>query len=103
MATQDEILTVPQMKTELRFPAGEDSHDSMIAAQIADALAWIASYTGLALSDLATDDKRLPIIRRAAVVLTRDAYDGHGVVPQNHAAFSVLGPIRKIGAVSVEV
>ena len=61
----------------------EDSHNEMIAAQIADALAWSASYTGLALSDLAADDKRLPVIRRAAVVLTRDAYDGRGEVRQN--------------------
>ena len=103
MATQDEILTVPQMKTELRAPASEDAHDEMIAAQIEEALAWIASYTGLALADLAADDERLPVIRRAAVVLTRDAYDGHGVVPKNHAVFSILGPIRSIGAVNVEV
>ena len=102
MATQDDFLTLDAMKKELRFDGDEIYFDEILGPQIAEALAWIASYTGLELDDLAADDKRLPIIRRAAVVLVRDAFDGQGVVPKNHAVFFILGPIRSIGAVSVE-
>ena len=102
MATLDDFLTLDAMKKELRFDGDEIYFDEILGPQIAEALAWIASYTGLVLDDLAADDKRLPIIRRAAIVLVRDAFDGQGVVPKNHAVFFILGPIRSIGAVSVE-
>ena len=97
MATQDEILTLEQMKGELRYEADEQYFDSLLTQQIADSISFVETFTGLKIlggEGLEATDPRLGTIRRAVILLTRDSFDGKAELRPNAAVYAMLRPIR---------
>ena len=82
------VLPLSHMKTELRIPAAEPSHDDLLTAQIVSAVSYTARITG------ATGNALLPL-RAAAVAVVRDLYDGYREIRPDSAAFALLAPFRR--------
>ena len=81
------ILSVANMKEELRIPATETSHDGLLSRQIHDAANYAAKSTGVALADL-------HLLRPAIVSAVRQIYDGLHELSPNAAAYAWMEPYR---------
>ena len=78
------------MKTELRIPATETEHDSLLTAQITAAASFVMHSTG---ADLAA----LVSLRAAIVLATRDLYDGYREITPDSAVYGMAGTVQKKG------
>ena len=90
--TQTEALNVvslEMMKTELRIPLSETSHDALLSNQIHASANFVATSTGRPLSDL-------HLLRAAIVASARETYDGNRELSPNAAAYAWMAPFRKI-------
>ena len=88
--TQAEALTIvslDSMKTELRIPLSEVSHDALITSQLVAAVNFVARSTGLALADL-------PPLRPAIVFAVRSLYDGPREIGPRSATYAWMQPFR---------
>ena len=81
------IVSLDSMKTELRIPAAETSHDALITSQLVAAANFVAKSSGLPLADL-------PPLRPAIVTATREMYDGHRELGPRAAAYAWMQPFR---------
>ena len=79
------VLSVAAMKTELRIPATETSHDALLTSQIVSAVSFCARSTGAALADLP---------RPAIVAAVRSQYDGNRELGPRAAVYGWLAPFR---------
>lgn len=79
------ILSVANMKEELRIPATETSHDGLLTRQIHDAANFAMQSTGAALADLP---------RPAIVAAVRSQYDGNRELGPRAAVYGWLAPFR---------
>lgn len=90
--TETEALTIVSletMKTELRIPLSETSHDVLLSQQIHNAANFAAQSTGRGLADL-------PPLRAAIIAAARDQYNGYREVSEDAAAFAWMEPYRSI-------
>ena len=90
--TQTEALAIVDlvtMKTELRIPLSEASHDLLLSAQIHDAANFAARSTGVALADL-------HLLRPAIVAAVRQVYNGGQEIRETAATYAWMAPFRKI-------
>ena len=85
------IVSLATMKTELRIPAGEVSHDALLSEQITNAANFVAQSTGLALADL-------PPVAAAIIAAARDLYNGNREVSEDAAQYAWLAPYRSYKA-----
>ena len=81
------LVSLAAMKTELRIPDAETSHDAMLTGQIHDAANFVQQATGLALADLGA-------LAPAIVSTVRDAYNGNREIGPNAAANTFLSVYR---------
>ena len=79
------VLPLAHMKLELRIPATEVEHDTLLTSQIVSAVSHVSRRTG------ATGEALLPL-RGAAVSICRDLYDGYREVGQHAAHESWMRP-----------
>ena len=90
--TQTEALAVvslEMMKTELRIPLAEASHDELLSGQIHSAANFCAQSTGRPLSDL-------HLLRAAIISSVRSQYDGLHEVSPNAAHNAWMEPFRTL-------
>ena len=83
------IVSLETMKTELRIPLSETSHDALLSEQITNAANYVAASTGLELADL-------PPLRSAIVAATRDQYDGYREIGPRAAVHAWADPFRSL-------
>ena len=83
------IVSLDSMKTELRIPLSEASHDALLSGQIHAAANFVMESTGLALADLAP-------LTPAIVAAVRDQYDGYREIGPRAAVFGWAEPFRNI-------
>ena len=81
------ILSVANMKEELRIPVGEVDHDAMLARMIHDSANFVARSTGVGLSDL-------HLLRPGIVSSVRSKYDGLHEITLDAATFAWMEPYR---------
>ena len=81
------IVSLDSMKTELRIPATETEHDSLLSGQIHSAANLVAQSTG---ADLGA----LPAMRAAIVSLTRELYDGRRELAPDSTVFGLMDVFR---------
>ena len=75
------------MKTELRIPLSETSHDVLLSQQIHNAANYVAQSTGQELADL-------PPLRGAIVAVVRHQYDGYREITEDAAQNALMDPFR---------
>lgn len=83
------IVSLETMKTELRIPLSETSHDALLSEQITNAANYVAASTGLELADLAP-------LRPAIVAAVRSQYDGAREITQKSAIHAWAAPFRSL-------
>ena len=86
------FLPLSMMKDELRIPAAETSHDVLLTGQICAAVSFVAIFTDR--PTVAEIDHAA--LRSAAVLLTRDLYDGYRDIKRNAAMYSLMDPFRRL-------
>ena len=86
-----QIVTLAAMKLELRIPATESEHDSLLTGQITAAANFVMRSTGLAVADL------MPL-RMAIIAAVRAQYDGAQEVKETAAHSAWMDPFRSYGA-----
>ena len=81
------ILSVADMKLELRIQATESEHDVLLSGQITAAAGFVMESTGVGVADLG------PL--RAAIILTvRQLYDGYRDIRPTEAFYALMQPFR---------
>ena len=81
------LVSLASMKTELRIPLSEVSHDALLSDQIHSAANFVMEATGRPLSDL-------HLLRQAIVSAARDMYNGVQQIEPDAAAYAWLQPYR---------
>ena len=83
------VLSVADMKEELRIQATESEHDEMLTRMIHDSANYAAKSTGVVLADL-------HLLRAAIVSSVRAKYDGLPEIGPHAAHNSWLEPFQDI-------
>ena len=77
------IVSLVDMKMELRIDGAITEHDSLITSQIVSAVRFVSRTTG------AEGDELLPL-RAAAISLCRELYDGHRELSPRSTVYGLL-------------
>ena len=85
------IVSLDDLKTELRIPLEIHEHDDLITAQLVSAVSYVKEHTGREITDLAE-------LRPAIVAAVRDQYDGYRELSPIAAAYGWLQPYRSYKA-----
>ena len=94
MVSESEALSVvglDLMKTELRIPLTETSHDDLLKSQITNAISHLKRTTDIEPADMP------PALRASAVALVRLAYDGVSGLPEDPTFEALLAPWQSFG------
>ena len=83
------LLSVDDMKLELRIPLEIFDHDGLLARQITDAFSFASETTGREGADLGE-------LRQAAVAIVRAQYDGEVELPKSTTFDTWMDPFRSI-------
>ena len=81
-----EVLGLDLMKTELRIPLSETSHDTLLKSQIGSAVSYLQRTTNIEPADMP------PALRSSAVALVRLAYDGVAGLPEDPTFEALMAP-----------
>ena len=94
-----EFLPLSVMRDELRIPPVDPlrptegmEHDELISSQICAAVSFVSIFTDR--PTVAELDHAA--LRSAAILLTRDLYDGYRNIKRNAAMYSLMDPFRRL-------
>ena len=89
-----QILSLADMKTELRIADEIKEHDELITGQILSALNFVSAATDR--TEAGELDK--PALRSAAILLCRVLYNGEREIRKNAAMYHLMGPFKSFVA-----
>lgn len=83
------IVSVADVKVELRISPGVSSHDALLESHVEAASAFVARHTGLTV-----DDTSPLALRQAVILCVRQFYDGYREIRPGEAFFALIAPYR---------
>ena len=93
-ATATEIVSVADIKRELRFDDSDDgSQNDMLTAQIEAAVSFVSREISRPLLDEA--DEVPPALRQAVILCVRQFYDGYAEIRPTAAFYALIAPWRR--------
>ena len=95
MATAAEIVSLADIKRELRFDDSDDgSQDDMLTAQIEAAVSFVSRETSRPLLDGAADE--VPkALTQAVILCVREFYNGYAEIRPTAAFYALIAPWRR--------
>lgn len=101
--TAFEVVSLDEIKRELRLDPSVTDHDEMLTKQIDAAVAFVSRQIKTPLltdgetMGVADDDPARPALQAAVILVVRQLYDGYREIRPTEAFYALIAPWRRYG------